>query len=127
MAVNPIVLRIVGRKSDIEVMVMRVQQHATAMRLVLMLQTARLKCRNSNFSVLTVCNSPAIRDAATRRSSGVRKEAVPGELGRKKKAKTPTRKVIMPSKKNMLRQVWMIPQGGICDNPVARRPPKTPL
>lgn len=127
MAVNPIVLRIVGRKSDIEVMVMRVQQHATAMRLVLMLQTARLKCRNSNFSGLTHCNSLAIRDAATRRSSGARKEAVPGDLGMRKKAETPTTKVIMPSKKKMLRQVWMIPQGGIRDKPVARRPPKAPL
>ena len=88
--------------------------------------SARRMYFHSNFSVPLLIISSMIRFLANLRSSSFRKEAVPGVLGRTKKATTPRTIVKIPSKKKILRQVCMIPQGGILERPVARSPPKAP-
>jgi len=64
---------------------------------------------------------------ATAFSSSVRNRAVSGPEGMNQKANTAMTTVIKPSKKKILRHVFILPQGGILLRPIARSPPKAPL
>ncbi len=100
---------------------------ARDMRTVFRLQKARLMKRGERGSADADFISRYRRSQDMRFSSEVRNEAVAGELGRRRNAVRPRIMEMRPSKKNMLRQVWMTPHGGILVSPVARRPPKAPL
>jgi hypothetical protein len=60
-------------------------------------------------------------------SAGVRKGAFSTEAGIRKKANPAISMDMIPSKKNMLRQLCMMPHAGTFAKAVASRPPKAPL
>lgn len=116
-----------GTNKAIEFIVNRLQNEASDINAVLTLNTARLTYFHLRVSTLAVLKSITMRATATSRSSSVRKVAVWGDEGRIRNAAVPMMMEMSPSKKNMLRQVWMIPHCGTFVNPLARRPPNAPL
>lgn len=90
---------------------------------VLILSMAVLKCSRvmASFFPADSCSS-WIRNTPIRRSSSVKKVQLPGLSGITKYIATEIIIMIIPSKKKMLRHEWIMPQAGIFEKPMARRP-----
>lgn len=119
--------KIEGMNSAMEFMVRRLQSEATATRIVLRLRMARRRYRRTESSTWPAPRSRASCLDVTSFSAGVRKGAFLTDAGMRKKANTAISMDMIPSKKNMFRQVCMMPHGGILENAVASNPPNAPL